>query len=197
MPEADLPSQAMPAGAAPERDERALLLAAAAGDRDAAGELVERSYSTVYASLFRLTGGDQELAADLTQESFRKAWAALPRFNGRSKFSTWLFRIAYNSFLNHVRRPRRLVPMEEGHLREAADPAPAGDELVASSQEAARLRRAVLELPETLRLTVAARYWGELPVREIAELEGITQPAVRKRLKKALRVLGHAMEVAS
>ena len=53
------------------------------------------------------------------------------------------------------------------------------------------------DLPEDLRLAVTARYWGEIPVREIARLEGITQPAVRKRIKRALKILGHAMEVAS
>ena len=73
----------------------------------------------------------------------------------------------------------------------------ASDELIERRQEAHLLRRAVLDLPETLRLTVTACYWGEVPVREIARLEGITQPAVRKRLKRALKILGHTMEVAS
>ncbi len=196
MTEADLPPQ--PAVMeAPSAEERGLLAAAAAGDRDAAGALVERTYRVVYSALFRLTGGDQELAADLTQETYRKAWAALPRFRGGSAFSTWLYRIAYNTFLNHVRRPRRLVPLEDGEARTASDPAPTGDELVERSQEATRLRRAVLELPEELRLAVTARYWGEVPVRDIARTAGITEPAVRKRIKRALRILGHAMEVAS
>jgi RNA polymerase sigma-70 factor (ECF subfamily) len=178
-------------------DERDLLRAIAAGDREAASELVERTYSSVYAALFRFTGGDEDLAADLTQETYRKAWAALPRFNGRSLFATWLYRIAYTTFLNHVRRPRRMVPIEHGHERLAVDPAATGETLLERSQDANRLRRAVLELPEELRLTVTARYWGEVPVREIARLEGITQPAVRKRIKRALKILGHAMEVAS
>ena len=177
-------------------DERDLLRAIAAGDREAASELVDRTYSSIYAALFRFTGGDEELAADLTQETYRKAWAALPRFDGRSRFGTWLYRIAYTTFLNHVRRPRRLVPMEPGHERSSVDPAATGESLLERSQEASRLRRAVLDLPDELRLTVTARYWGEVAVREIARLEGITQPAVRKRIKRALKILGHAMEVA-
>jgi RNA polymerase sigma-70 factor (ECF subfamily) len=178
-------------------DERDLLRAIAAGDREAASELVDRTYSSVYAALFRFTGGDEELAADLTQETYRKAWTALSRFDGRSRFGTWLYRIGYTTFLNHVRRPRRLIPMEPNHERAAVDPAATSDSLLERSQEATRLRRAVLELPEELRLAVTARYWGEVPVREIARLEGITQPAVRKRIKRALKILGHAMEVAS
>ncbi len=178
-------------------DERSLLAAIAAGDREAASELVDRTYSSVYSALFRFTGGNEDLAADLTQETYRKAWSALPRFDGRSRFGTWLYRIAYTTFLNHVRRPRRLVPMEPSHEKTAVDPAAGSDASLERSQEATRLRRAVLDLPEELRLAVTARYWGEVPVREIARLEGITQPAVRKRIKRALKILGHAMEVAS
>jgi RNA polymerase sigma-70 factor (ECF subfamily) len=185
------------ATAAPEADERSLLAAAASGDRTAAGELVERTYPMVFAALYRLTGGDQELAADLTQDSYRKAWASLVRFDGRSKFSTWLYRIAHNTFLNHVRRPQRVVPMEDSHERTAVDPGNSGERELERRQDAVRLRRAVLDLPPELRLAVTARYWAEVPVREIARLEGITEPAVRKRLKRALRILGHAMEVAS
>lgn len=180
------------APAAPDRDERALFRAIAAGDGEAASQLVEATYRGVYAQLCRLCGHDVELAADLTQETYRKAWAALPSFDGRARFATWLFRIAYNAFLNHARRPRCVVPLEDAPL-----PAAEGTDTqldVEQRQTAERVRNAVLALPQVLRLMVAAHYWGELPVREIARLEGISEPAVRKRLKKALRELAHALK---
>lgn len=183
------PDEAPPA---PGLDERALLGAIAAGDREAASELVEATYRGVYSQLCRLCGHDVELAADLTQETYRKAWAALPSFDGRARFATWLFRIAYNAFLNHARRPRRVVPLED-----VAPPAAEGADAqhhVEQRQTAERVRKAVLALPEVLRLMVAAHFWGELPVREIARLEGISEPAVRKRLRKALRGLAHALK---
>lgn len=180
------------APAGPDRDERALLRTIAAGDREAASELVEATYRGVYAQLCRLCGRDVELAADLTQETYRKAWAALPSFDGRARFATWLFRIAYNAFLNHARRPRRVVPLDDAPLPAPQD----ADALlhVEQRQTAERVRNAVLALPEVLRLMVAARFWGELPVREIARMEGIGEPAVRKRLRKALRELAHALK---
>src|SRR5215470_8345503 len=104
-----------------------LLAAFAAGDRAAAERLVEQSYHVVYALLRRLCG-ESDLAADLTQESYRKAWDALASFDGRARFSTWLCRIAYNTYLNHLRRPRRLLPLEERMEAAVADPAPAADE---------------------------------------------------------------------
>ena len=174
-------------------EEGRLLAALAAGDREAAERLVERTYKGVFALLRRLSG-DPDLAADLTQETYRKAWDALPGFDRRSQFSTWLFRIAYTTFLNHLRRPRRLVPLEEKHEAAVPDPAPAADEMVGRGMEGDRLRRAVLALPEELRYTVTAVFWGDLPVKEIARQEGITPVGIRKRLKKAFRLLALALE---
>ena len=176
-----------------ESEDWRLLSAAAAGDRRAAEQLVEQTYRGVFSLLRRLCG-DADLAADLTQETYRKAWDALPGFDGRSRFSTWLFRIAYTTFLNHLRRPRRFVPLEERHETAVPDPAPAADEEIGRAGEGDRLRRAVLALPEDLRLTVTALFWGELPVKEVARQEGITPVAVRKRLKRALQALARALE---
>jgi RNA polymerase sigma-70 factor (ECF subfamily) len=171
-------------------DEAGLLARAKAGDRAAAEALVERTYGAVYAALHRMTGGKGDLAADLTQETYRKAWEALGGFDGRSAFGTWLFRIAYNTFLNSVRGPRRLVPLDEEHESAVPAPDPTPADLAASRQDAARLRRAVLALPEELRYVVTALFWAELPVVEVAAHEGITTVAIRKRLKKALSLLG-------
>jgi RNA polymerase sigma-70 factor (ECF subfamily) len=194
---------------ADEADERRLLAALARGDRDAADRLVESTYRTIFATLLRLTGGDAELAADLTQEAYRKAWAALDGFSGRSRFSTWLFRIAYTTFLNHVRRPHLVTAVDDlervadaagaagpagpaGGL--AAEPPPAADERVVREQRDERLRRAVMALPADLRDTGAARFWGELPVREIARSEGVTGAAIRKRLARATALLAEMLE---
>jgi RNA polymerase sigma-70 factor (ECF subfamily) len=176
-----------------DEEQRRLLAALAAGDRAAAERLVEETYRGVYALLRRLCG-DPDLAADLTQESYRKAWDALSGFDGRARFSTWLARIAYNTFLNHLRRPRRLVPLDESREARVPDPTPSIEEAMNRAVVGDRLRRAVLALPEELRFTVTALYWGELPVKEVARQEGITGVAVRKRLKRALQALALALE---
>lgn len=170
-----------------------LLAALAAGDREAAERLVERTYRMVFGLLRKLCG-DSDLAADLTQETYRKAWDALAGFDGRAQFSTWICRIAYNTFLNHLRRPRRLVALDEAMEATVPDPAPRADDTVGQAAEGDRLRRAVLALPEDLRYMVTAIFWGEVPVKEIARQEGVTTVAIRKRLKKALNILAHTLE---
>ena len=169
-------------------DERALLEAVRAGNTAAAEELVERTYSAVYASIYRLCG-DGDLAADLTQETYQKAWRALPGFDGRSQLFTWIYRIAYTTFLNHVRRPRRMKSLDEPESYDVRDERPRADELLADAEEAERLRNAVMKLPEDLRFTVTAHFWSGLPVREIAEIEKITTVAIRKRLHRAFSLL--------
>jgi RNA polymerase sigma-70 factor (ECF subfamily) len=179
---------------APWNEERRLLAAIRGGDRSAAEELVERTYSAVYASLYRLCG-DGDLAADLTQETYRKAWEALGGFDGRSQFFTWLYRIAYTTFLNHIRRPRRITSLDDAP--EMQDDSPTADQVLSKREESERLRAAVMNLPEDLRFTVAAHFWGGLPVKEIARLENITGVAVRKRLHKAFSILESSLDEES
>lgn len=169
-------------------DESALLDAIRAGNTAAAEEFVDRTYAAVFASVCRLCG-DRELAADLTQETYQKAWAALPRFDGRSQLFTWLYRIAYTTFLNHIRRPRRIASLDEENAKEVRDERPSADDVLVESQEAERLRHAVMQLPEDLRFTVTAHFWGGLPVKEIAQIEEITTVAIRKRLHRAFTIL--------
>ena len=179
-------------GVTPWSEERRLLHALRRGDRSAAEELVERTYSAVYASLYKMCG-DGDAAADLTQETYRKAWEAIGGFDGRSQFFTWLYRIAYTTFLNSIRRPRRVVSLDGPDAPEMPDERPGAEEVFGHDQEAERLRAAVLALPDDLRFTVTAHFWGGLAVKEIAEIERITTVAIRKRLHKAFAILEVAL----
>lgn len=178
---------------APGRRDRELLAAYRRGDRSAAERLVDRTYEAVFASLVRLCG-DRELAADLAQETYRKAWQSLDSFEGRSKVSTWLYRIAYTTFLNQVRGGGRTVALDEQAAVAIADPRPSSEERLSALREREATRLAVLGLPRELRYVIAARYWGDLPVREIARDVGVTPVAIRKRIKKALGLMARALE---
>lgn len=183
--------RAAAAQAADLHSEADLLAAARAGSREAAEVLVDRSYELVYRSLLKLSG-DPDTAADLTQDAYARAWAALGSFQGRARFSTWMYRIAYTTFLNHVRRPQPFQNVEPELIEGLEDPTVADP---ASRIDGRRLRRAVLALPEDLRFAVSARFWGGLPVREIARHEGVTTVAIRKRLRRAFRELGRQLDL--
>ncbi|MEO1369440.1 MAG: sigma-70 family RNA polymerase sigma factor, partial [Acidobacteriota bacterium] len=129
------------------RQERDLLRRAATGDRQAAERLLEATYGQTFASLVKMTGGDRETAADLTQETYRRAWKAFGRFDGRSRFATWLYRIAYTTFLNDIRRPRPVELLEEDQAARLPTSAEGQDARTVRLDEAAHLRRDVLTLP--------------------------------------------------
>jgi len=178
-------------------EDHRLLRALAHGDRDAGAELVRRSYAMIWRSLLRLCAGDEELASDLTQESFKRAWAALPSFDGRARFSTWMYRIAYTTFLNHRRKRVRVVELDDTTGRKLSSSDPGPDEVANRREQDRKLQHAVLALPDPLGELVTARYWGEIPVRELAALAGVSETAIRKRLKKALALLKDHLEVRS
>ncbi len=97
-------------------------------DRNAFGELVRRYQSEVRNFLRRLTKTDVGLADDLAQETFVKAYGSINKFRGQAKFSSWLYRIAYNTFLND-RRKRRDTLTSDGeldHIVDDAKPLPKG-----------------------------------------------------------------------
>jgi RNA polymerase sigma-70 factor (ECF subfamily) len=174
----------------PVFDEAALGDRLLAGDRTAAERLVEGTYARTFAALVKLCG-DRDLAADLTQDTYRKAWTSLDSFRGDCLFSTWLYRIAYNTFLSHVRRPRA-VALDDVEVV-PPDPSPGAEERTIQRDQRRRLRRAVVGLAEPLRFAVTARYWGDLTSPEIASLEGLSAVGVRKRLLRALSSLEHAL----
>ena len=82
-----------------------------------------------------------------------------------------------------------MTSLDEPDSFEPKDETPSADEVLMEQEEAGRLREAVMKLPEDLRFTVTAHFWGGLPVKEIARIENITTVAIRKRLHKAFSLL--------
>jgi RNA polymerase sigma factor (sigma-70 family) len=82
-------------------------------DQHAFGELVRRHQSSVRGLLRQLTRADLALADDLAQETFVRAYKNIRSFRGEARFSTWLYRIAYNCFREDARRRKELVGIDE------------------------------------------------------------------------------------
>jgi RNA polymerase sigma-70 factor (ECF subfamily) len=91
-------------------------------DHHAFSELVKRHQSAVRGLLRQLTRTDLALADDLAQETFLKAYKNIRSFRGEARFSTWLYRIAYNCFREDARRRKELVGIDETQLEAEQDP---------------------------------------------------------------------------
>jgi RNA polymerase sigma-70 factor (ECF subfamily) len=91
-------------------------------DQNAFSELVRRHQSAVRGLLRQLTRSDFALADDLAQEAFLKAYKNIRSFRGEAKFSTWLYRIAYNCFREDARKRKELVGIDETQLEAEHDP---------------------------------------------------------------------------
>ncbi len=91
-------------------------------DQHAFGELVRRHQSAVRGLLRQLTRADLALADDLAQEAFIRAYKNIRSFRGDARFSTWLYRIAYNCFREEARRRKEFVGIDEDQWQAQADP---------------------------------------------------------------------------
>ena len=137
--------------------------------------------------------GSAEETADLVQETYRKAWRALPGSAARPGSRPGSSASPGPPTPRLCAGPAWRRPRPE---RAADEPnrEPSPEANAARNERASRLRHAVATLPQDLRYSVVAHYWAELPVREIADSEGITPMAVRKRLSRAFRLLAAALE---
>lgn len=94
-------------------------------DQHAFSELVRRHQSAIRGLLRQLTRADFALADDLAQVAFVRAYKNIRSFRGEARFSTWLYRIAYNVFREEARRRKELVGVDEAQLHAEAEPQPA------------------------------------------------------------------------
>jgi len=181
-------------------EERRLVAAAKAGDRDAYGRLLERHQAVAFRAAYMVTGVTAE-AEDATQEACVKAWLALGRFRADAPFRPWLVRIALNEARNRRRGAGRraglaLRLIDEQQAQPATAVASAESEALAG-EERALLAAAVGRLREDDQLVIAARYFLSLSESETAVALSIRRGTVKSRLSRALERLRTELEGAA
>lgn len=174
----------------PVSDARLIARAVVHDDRHAFGELVRRHQSAVRSTLRRLTGGNAAHADDLAQETFLLAYRNLKSFRQEAKFSTWLYRIAYNAFLADARRIREL-PLPEDADGDAAPPAEAAPAPAVSLKAALNvdLERAMLALSDAERAAIVQCYHNDLSHEEAATVLGCPVGTVKTHILRAKQKL--------
>lgn len=162
-------------------DDASLVAATLAGRTEAFGTLVERYDRSVYNLCLR-TLRDTEEAKDVTQEAFFKAFRGLRTFKAGSKFSTWIFSVAYHACCDRLNRRKRFADAE---LTERADAGPGPEAAVQRAEEARVLRAAIDALPEKYRAVITLYHLQGHQYDEMARVLNLPMGTVKTHLFRA------------
>ena len=169
-------------------DEDGLVAAARAGDTRAFGTLVEAYGQPVFNLALRMSGNAED-ARDLVQIVFVKAYERLDRFDGRSRFFSWLYRIAINESLNFLSRRKHQVELGEQLFSSERRP----DEHAATGEEERMVQEAILELTPEYRQVIVLRHFLDLSHVEMGRVLQLPEKTVKSRLHTARVRLGEAL----
>lgn len=181
----------------PAADDSALMLRYADGDAAAFEILYRRHNDALYRYCLRLSN-DRDTAADLFQEVWSRIIRARRRYRPTAKFATYLYRIAHNAFIDHLRRNKRY---SRGSADYDADRRPAQGEALdvladkATARE--RLLAALLDLPPEQRDAFLLHEEAGLTLEQIANVTGSQRETVKSRLRYATKKLKAALETAT
>lgn len=173
--------------------ETELVRAARSGDQSAFEALVKANQAMAYQLAYRMTGNPED-AADLTQEAFLNAWRGLSAFDGRSSFSTWLYRLTSNACIDFLRREKRRVSLsmtledeedEEGRQAQLPDSRYSPERELEKKEAAEAVRRGLAALSDEHREVLVLRELEGLSYTEIAQALSLEEGTVKSRIARA------------
>ncbi len=164
-----------------------------AGDRPAFENLVRRHQKGLVNHLFRLTG-QLDTARDLAQEVFIKVYTSLATFDPRFRFTTWMYRIASNCAIDHLRKKRPLTcsisaTASETDDREFAGNEPTPHQVLRFREVEVRLEEAIQSLPSSYRQLILLRHQQHCRYDEIARITSLPIGTVKNRIFRAREIL--------
>lgn len=165
------------------------------GDPAGLTGLLERHQDRLFRYLWRLTG-DETVAEDVFQQTWLQVAERVSRYDGGRPFAPWLFTVARNLALDHLRRTR---PDSLDDVEEPAAPGLAGDPLALASaaERKERLSRALGQLGPLDREVLTLRFEDDLPLPELAAVLAVPVPTAKARLYRALaRLRGRLLAAA-
>jgi RNA polymerase sigma-70 factor (ECF subfamily) len=175
-------------------------------DRTLPFEQIHRKYQEKIFNLILRLVGDREDAEDLTVETFFNAYRHWDRFRGEARVSTWLHQIAVNNCKNRFkqrdrRREREPISLDDsietdsGELsREVADWRHAPEQVLMDQEFTKKVQQAVDALPTEYRTVLILAQQNDLSYEEIAQITGLSVPAVKTRLHRARNKIKQRLE---
>jgi RNA polymerase sigma-70 factor, ECF subfamily len=166
-----------------------LVEAARRGDQGAFEALVRETHRSVYGLVYRLVGNHDD-AADVMQETYLRVWRGLRSFRGDATFDTWVYRVAANASMSHLKkRGRDPEPVDPTDVTPIDRPVTEPQEPL----EAEALERGLAKLPVAMRTVIVMKDMYGFSLEEIATHVGATEGAVKVRLFRARRRLAELM----
>lgn len=159
-----------------ERDVLSLVTRCKSGDRDAQRQLYEQFNHGIFRLMVRMAGIQE--APDLVQQTFLQVYRRLEQFRGRSRFTTWLYRIAINEVFQYR---RRRIPVVGIATCDSGRPDPSPQRL----EQAELLEKALSAIEDDLRLVFLMREVESLSYRDIANMLDVPEGTVASRLNRA------------
>lgn len=164
--------------------EEALVSRSARGDEQAFAVLVNRYKGMIYSTAYKLMR-DPGRAEDAAQDTFIKAYAALPGFKGQSKFSSWLYRICYNTCISELRKRKPEVELDEAMAVSVGGPV----ETFRTKNIQAVIQDEVGRLPDDYRAAITLYHFNGLSYEEIAVMTRRPMGTVKAHIHRARALL--------
>ncbi len=168
------------------------------GDQKSFTFLMERYQNAIYHTMYRMVGSKED-ADDLTQEAFGKAFNKLSTYAPRYAFSTWLFKIASNNCIDHIRKKRLILLSIDESIENEGSGQTFSNNLKSSNldpeqkfiqeQRISLMRTLMGQLSDKYRLMIELRFFEELTYEEIAEELNIPLGTVKAQLFRAKEIL--------
>lgn len=165
------------------------------GNSSAYAPLVEKYKSMVYTICFKIVRKSEE-AEELAQDTFLKAFDKLDKFRGEAKFSTWLYRIAYNAAISMTRKRRLEVHALDDFVisNYSEDDARENLDVVEHEEQERMLQTALRTLSDDDYLIINLFYLKEMPVNEISSITGLSAANVKVKLHRIRKKLYAKMQ---
>jgi RNA polymerase sigma-70 factor (ECF subfamily) len=176
-----------------EFNEQLIVSQIVSGQKDLFRLLVRQYEKAVYGmglSFFR----NPEDASDFTQEVFLKSYRSLSRFEGRSRFSTWLYKIAYNTALNEVNRRKEYRSLAEEDAEKLVNSTETPERMALRNAAKEAVRSAIKELPERFRICVDLFFFYDCSYQEIEAITAIPENTVKSHVFRAKIILRDKLE---
>jgi RNA polymerase sigma-70 factor, ECF subfamily len=165
-----------------------LIRAFRAGEESAFDRLFERYQEYVYNVCLGILANPDD-ARDCAQETFLRVYRKVAEFRAEAAFSTWLYRVAVNTCVGHLRkRPRAgTASLEDENVREIPDDSPAAWTGLEREVDEKLVREVVAELPEDYRVVLVLRYFQDLSYEEMVQVLDYSMGQVKVKLHRARR----------